>query len=35
VPTELNDKAKSALEAFKDATAGPDPRADLLRQANG
>jgi molecular chaperone DnaJ len=35
VPTELNDKAKSALETFRDATAGPDPRADLLRQANG
>jgi molecular chaperone DnaJ len=35
VPSELNDKAKSALENFRDATAGPDPRADLLRQANG
>jgi molecular chaperone DnaJ len=35
VPTELNDKAKAALEAFRDATAGPDLRADLLRQANG
>ncbi len=35
VPTELNDKAKSALEDFRDATAGPDPRAELLRQANG
>jgi molecular chaperone DnaJ len=35
VPTELSDKAKTALEAFRDATAGPDPRGDLLRQANG
>ena len=34
VPTELNDKAKTALETFRDATAGPDPRAELLRQAN-
>jgi molecular chaperone DnaJ len=35
VPTELSDTARSALEAFRDATAGPDPRGDLLRQANG
>jgi len=35
VPTELNDKAKAAMEAFRDATAGPDPRAEMLRQANG
>jgi molecular chaperone DnaJ len=35
VPPELNDKAKSALETFRDATAGPDLRGDLLRQANG
>ncbi len=34
VPTQLNDKAKAALEAFRDATAGPDPRGELLRQAN-
>ena len=34
VPTDLNAKAKAGLEAFRDATAGPDPRADLLRQAN-
>jgi molecular chaperone DnaJ len=33
VPTDLNAKAKSALEEFRDATAGPDPRSDLLRQA--
>ncbi len=35
VPTTLNDKARDALEQFRDATAGPDPRADLLRDANG
>jgi molecular chaperone DnaJ len=35
VPAELNDKAKSALETYRDATAGPDPRSELLRQANG
>jgi molecular chaperone DnaJ len=34
VPQDLTDKARDALETFKDATAGPDPRADLLRQAN-
>ncbi len=35
VPHELGDKARGALEAFRDATAGPDPRAEVLRQANG
>ncbi len=35
VPHDLNDKAKDALEQFRDATAGPDPRAEILRQANG
>ena len=35
VPQELNDKAREALETFRDATAGPDPRAELLRNANG
>jgi molecular chaperone DnaJ len=35
VPAELNDKARSALETYRDATAGPDPRSELLRQANG
>ncbi len=34
VPTDLSGKAKSALEQFRDATAGPDPRGDLLRQAS-
>jgi molecular chaperone DnaJ len=35
VPADLTDKAKSALETFREATAGPDPRGELLRQANG
>jgi molecular chaperone DnaJ len=35
IPATLNDKARAALEQFRDATAGPDPRADLLRDANG
>ncbi|HEY2640953.1 MAG TPA: molecular chaperone DnaJ [Streptosporangiaceae bacterium] len=35
VPQELADKAKDALETFRDATAGADPRAEVLRQANG
>ncbi|MGO8961528.1 MAG: molecular chaperone DnaJ [Streptosporangiaceae bacterium] len=35
IPHELADKARDALEAFRDATAGPDPRAEVLRQANG
>jgi molecular chaperone DnaJ len=33
VPQELNSKAKSALEDLRIATAGTDPRADLLRRA--
>jgi molecular chaperone DnaJ len=35
VPADLTDKARSALETFREATAGPDPRGELLRQANG
>ena len=35
VPTGLNDKARAALEQFRDAVPGGDPRADLLRDANG
>jgi len=35
VPHELGDKARDALENFRNATAGPDPRAEVLRQANG
>jgi molecular chaperone DnaJ len=34
VPRALNDKARSALEQFRDATTGGDPRAELLRDAN-
>ncbi len=34
VPQDLNDKARDALESFRDATAGPDPRAEVLRNAN-
>jgi len=34
VPPTLTDKAKAALEQFRDATAGPDLRAELLRNAN-
>jgi molecular chaperone DnaJ len=34
VPQELNDKARDALAMLRDATAGPDPRADVLKNAN-
>jgi molecular chaperone DnaJ len=34
VPQALDDKARDALETFRDATAGPDPRAELLKNAN-
>jgi molecular chaperone DnaJ len=33
VPQKLNGAAKEALETFRDATAGEDPRDDLLRRA--
>jgi molecular chaperone DnaJ len=33
VPHDIGDKARQALENFRDATAGPDPRDELLRQA--
>src|SRR6516165_3785897 len=33
VPQNLNGAAKQALESFRDATAGEDPREDLLRRA--
>jgi len=33
VPEKLNGTAKEALEWFRDATAGEDPREDLLRRA--
>ncbi|HXS63665.1 MAG TPA: molecular chaperone DnaJ [Streptosporangiaceae bacterium] len=32
VPTELTDTAKDALEKFREATAGEDPRDELLRK---
>jgi molecular chaperone DnaJ len=35
VPHDLSDKARDALETFRDATAGPDPRAEVLKNANG
>ena len=33
VPSTLGDEAREALESFRDATAGPDPRDELLRRA--
>jgi molecular chaperone DnaJ len=33
VPQNVNSKAKEALEKFREATAGEDPREDLLRRA--
>jgi molecular chaperone DnaJ len=33
VPAKLDDTARTALEAYRDATAGDDPRAELLQQA--
>ncbi len=33
VPADLGDKARKALETFREATAGPDPRDEVLRQA--
>jgi molecular chaperone DnaJ len=35
VPDELSDKAKDTLEAYRDATAGEDPRAALFQAAKG
>jgi molecular chaperone DnaJ len=32
VPTQLSDTARGALEKFKEATAGEDPRDELLRK---
>jgi molecular chaperone DnaJ len=34
VPKETSGQAKEALEAFRTATAGPDPRDELLRKAS-
>ncbi len=33
VPQKVNRQAKDALETFREATAGPDPRDELLRKA--
>jgi molecular chaperone DnaJ len=33
VPRDLGDKAKAALETFREVTAGPDPRDEVLRKA--
>ncbi|MGO9078969.1 MAG: molecular chaperone DnaJ [Streptosporangiaceae bacterium] len=33
VPQDVHGKARDALEAFREATAGPDPRDELLRKA--
>ncbi|MGG8405374.1 molecular chaperone DnaJ [Streptomyces sp. 12297] len=35
VPTELSDKAREALENFRAATAGEDPREELFQAAKG
>ncbi|MFJ5174997.1 molecular chaperone DnaJ [Streptomyces griseoviridis] len=35
VPTGLTGKARDALEAYREATAGEDPRADLFQAAKG
>jgi molecular chaperone DnaJ len=33
VPQDLNGKARSAIEQLREATAGPDPREELLERA--
>ncbi|MBO0772218.1 MAG: molecular chaperone DnaJ [Actinobacteria bacterium] len=33
IPEQLNGQARDALQAFRDATAGPDPREELLQRA--
>ncbi|MER7517150.1 molecular chaperone DnaJ [Streptomyces sp. NPDC126499] len=35
VPKELDDKAREALETYREATAGEDPRAELFQAAKG
>ncbi|GHJ91805.1 chaperone protein DnaJ 1 [Streptomyces sp. NE5-10] len=35
VPTELDDKAREALETYREATASTDPRAELFQAAKG
>jgi molecular chaperone DnaJ len=33
VPKDLTDQAREALQTFRDATAGPDPRDEIIRKA--
>ncbi len=35
VPKSLDDKARQALESYREATAGEDPRAELFQAAKG
>jgi molecular chaperone DnaJ len=35
VPPKLDTKARAALESFREATAGEDPRSELLQRARG
>ncbi|RXS81877.1 molecular chaperone DnaJ [Streptomyces sp. TM32] len=35
VPGDLSDQAKASLESYREATAGPDPRAELFQAAKG
>jgi molecular chaperone DnaJ len=35
VPPKMDNKARAALESFREATAGEDPRGDLLQRARG
>ncbi|MER5887156.1 molecular chaperone DnaJ [Streptomyces sp. NPDC001941] len=35
VPAELSDKAREALESYREATVGEDPRAELFQAAKG
>ncbi|MFD5735953.1 molecular chaperone DnaJ [Streptomyces sioyaensis] len=35
VPGDLSDEAKASLESYREATAGPDPRAELFQAAKG
>ncbi|MGO4755881.1 molecular chaperone DnaJ, partial [Streptomyces sp. 2MCAF27] len=35
VPKDLSDEAREALESYREATAGEDPRAELFQSAKG
>jgi molecular chaperone DnaJ len=35
VPKDLSDQAREALESYREATAGADPRAELFQAAKG